>query len=348
MRLDSSPVCLATAFVAMASLAGCMTPEAPAPPAPPEVVVQTPVQRDVTLFHDFTGNTQAVESVEIRARVQGFLESFEFTPSTFVKKGDLLFVIEREPYIAAKDQAEAEVKASAAFVRRTESDLDRLEQAVKTNAVSQQEVTRATAERDQARAGQLAAKAGLEKATINLDYTRINSPINGVISRQLVDPGNLVGSNEPTLLAQVFNINPIHVYFEINEQLIATILDVMAGMEGRQKRRPDDRTTVSISISRLSTKTQTRRARFAKVSPHKTKTTTTTTIIRSYYRFWRHPDNLVQRCIETNKRKRRRKTTKTKKRKSRSVSPFYFRADKQPARHYWIESVVMTPLPLWM
>ena len=195
-RFRASPI---KACAALLLLTACEVPQAP-PPSPPEVVVALPTQRDVTLFQDFTGNTQAVESVELRARVQGFLKSFEFEPSSFVKQGDLLFRIEREPYVAAKDQAEAEIEASEAYLRRTESDLDRLEQAVKTNAVSQQEVTRATAERDQARAAVLAAKARLDTATINLDYTEVRSPIDGVISRQLVDPGNLVGRNDATLL----------------------------------------------------------------------------------------------------------------------------------------------------
>jgi RND family efflux transporter MFP subunit len=240
----------AAALIALVALAGC-APEVPPPPPPPEVVVEAPTRRDVTIFSDFTGNTQAVESVEIRARVQGFLESFNFTPSTFVQEGDLLFVIERETYIAAKDQAEAEVDASEAFLRRAESDLERLEQAIKTNAVSQQEVTRAEAERDQARAGLLAAKARLDKATIDLGYTEIRSPIKGLISRQLVDPGNLVGKGDATQLANVFNVDPIHVYFEVNEQLVANIINTMAGMEGRARRSAEDRTPVFVTMDQV-------------------------------------------------------------------------------------------------
>jgi RND family efflux transporter MFP subunit len=231
-------------------LSSCKPPEVP-PPRPPEVAVATPVQREVTVYQDFTGNTQAIESVKIRARVQGFLRSFHFEPATFVKKGDLLFVIEKEPYEAAKDQAQADLDASEAFLRRAESDLERLEQAVRTNAVSQQEVTRATAERDQARAALLAAKARLDKATIDLEYTEIYSPINGLISRHLVDPGNLVGRNEPTELATVFNVDPIYVYFEVNEQVVASFLDTMAGMEGRERRSPEERTPAYVTMDQV-------------------------------------------------------------------------------------------------
>ena len=230
---------------------GCTSQPKIAAPPPPEVVAETPTQRDVTLFQDFTGNTDAIESVEIRARVQGFLESFHFEAATLVKKGDLLFVIERAPYLAAKNQADADVESSEAYLRRTESDLDRLEQAVKTNAVSQQEVTRATAERDQARAALVAAQARLDKANIDLAYTQIRSPITGIISRHFVDPGNLVGGGEATLLAAVFNVDPIYVYFEVNEQRIAETLEDLGGMKGRRVGIEENRPKVRVTLDGL-------------------------------------------------------------------------------------------------
>ncbi len=233
--------------VAFLLVAGC-TPEPPPPPAPPQVTVETPTQRDVTIFQDFTGNIAATESVEIRARVQGFLEKYTFRAGSFVKKGQLLFVIEQAPYAAARDQAEAEVRASEASVRRAESDLDRLEQAVKTNAVSQQEVTRARAERDQARAALASAGARLDTATINLDYTAIHSPIDGVISRRLVDPGNLVGRTDATRLANVSAIDPVYVYFEVNEQLVASFLGRWGGYKDTDSRESPDDHLVFVSL----------------------------------------------------------------------------------------------------
>jgi len=222
---------LLLAAAALVPVSGCKAPTVP-PPSPPEVVVEAPTLRDITLYGDFTGNTQAVESVEIRARIQGFLERFTFEPGTLVRKNEVLFVIEQEPFVAARDRAAAEVSSSEAALARAESDLDRLEQAVKKNAVSEQEVTRARAERDQALAALASAKASLEQAEIDLDYTEIKSPITGVVSRHLVDPGNLVGRSEATLLARVFNIDPIHVYFEVNEQLVAQFLDRRGGLKG--------------------------------------------------------------------------------------------------------------------
>lgn len=224
--------------------------EVPAP-SPPEVVVQAPIQRDVELVRFFTGNTEAVESVEIRARAQGFLESFHFEPASYVEKGALLFKIEQAPYLAARDQAAADLKNSEALVRRTESDLERLEQAVQTNAVSQQEVTRATAERDQARAAELAAKAKLEQAKIDLSYTEIRAPIRGIISRQLVDPGNLVGRNDATLLARMYNVDPIYVYFEVNEQLIASFVDRMGGLEGSLNHSEKEAPRVTVTLDQV-------------------------------------------------------------------------------------------------
>ncbi len=180
-----------------------------AAPTPPEVTVATPTQRDVTVYQEFVGTTQARESVEIRARVQGFLDRIAFEPSTFIRKGDLLFVIEPEPYQALRDRAEAGIKAAEAGLRRAESDLERLEQAVESNAVSQQEVTRARAERDQASAALLETQAALTNAEIQLDYTTVRSPIDGLVSRNRVDLGNLVGAGEATLLTTVRRIDPI-------------------------------------------------------------------------------------------------------------------------------------------
>ena len=218
-----------SAVVVAGMLVGCGGPPETVAPPPPEVTVATPIQRDVTVFQEFVGTTQARESVEIRARVQGFLDRIAFEPSTFVRKGDLLFVIEPEPYQALRDRAEAGIKAAEAGLRRAESDLDRLEQAVETNAVSQQEVTRARAERDQASAALLETQAALTTAEIQLEYTTVESPIDGLVSRNFVDLGNLVGAGEATLLTTVRRIDPIFAYFEVSERFVAQQLEKSGG-----------------------------------------------------------------------------------------------------------------------
>jgi RND family efflux transporter MFP subunit len=198
-------------------------------PTPPEVTVSTPQVRDVTVYEEFVGTTEAYQSVNIRARVQGFLDRMAFEPSSFVRKGQLLFVIEPEPYQALFDRAEAGIKAAEAGLRRAESDLERLEQAVETNAVSQQEVTRARAERDQASAALLETQAALTTAEIQLNYTMVRSPIDGLVSRNYVDIGNLVGAGEATLLTTVRRIDPIFAYFEVSERFVAQQLEKRGG-----------------------------------------------------------------------------------------------------------------------
>ena len=192
---------------------------------PPEVTVAYPEQRDVTNYLEFTGQTRAVEAVEIVARVPGVLEEMHFEPSSVVNKGDLLFVIEPEPYIASRNAADADVKTWEAELVRANADLERLELAIQTNAVSAQEVDRARADVQQAEANLLGAKAGLHQAEISLDYTQVRSPLTGMVSRNMVDLGNLVGSTGNTVLTTVMNINPIFVYFDMSELILLEALE---------------------------------------------------------------------------------------------------------------------------
>jgi len=175
-------------------------------------------------FQEFTGRTEAVESIEIRARVSGVLESQDFEASAMVQKGQLLFLIEQEAYIARRDGADAEVKTWEAELARARSDLERLEQAIQTNAVSQQEVDRARADVQQAEANLLGAHAALKQAELDVSYTEVRSPITGRASRRQVDIGNLVGSGENTLLTTVAQMDPIYGYFDVSERLILEML----------------------------------------------------------------------------------------------------------------------------
>lgn len=238
--------CLGLLLLAFAP-AGCQQQPTTVPPPPPEVTVATPEVRDVTLFRDFVATTEAIESVEIRARVPGFLEAISFAPSSLVSSGQVLFSIEQAPYVAARDRADANLKSAAAGLRRAESDLDRLEEAVRTNAVSQQEVTRARAERDQASAALLEAQAALTTAEIQLGYTTVRSPIDGLVSRRMVDRGNLVGAGEATLLTTVRQIDPIYAYFEIDERLLAAILEARGGFDSERMR--EDPLPLSLSVA---------------------------------------------------------------------------------------------------
>ena len=230
----------ALVFAVGVSVAGCAAEDqAPPAPAAPEVTVATPVQRDVTNFADFTGRTEAIEAVEIRARVPGELQRMEFTPSSRVRQGDLLFIIEPEPYIAAVDIAVANIQMWESELVRAHSVLSRLEQAIQTNAVSEQDVDSARADVQRAEANLSAAQAGLRTAEIDLSYTEVRTPIDGIVSRNFVDLGNLVGAGENTLLTTVVNIQPLYAYFDVSESLLLRLFEERGAGLGERARSDD-------------------------------------------------------------------------------------------------------------
>jgi RND family efflux transporter MFP subunit len=196
-------------------------------PPPPQVTVTKPERREVQRYGEFTGNTRAIEYAEIRARVSGTLEEMRFESGRFVEENDVLFVIEPEIYQAAFDEAQAAVAATRSELARAESDLERIQQAIQTNAVSQQDLDRAQANRDQADAAVLGAQARLTQARIDLGYTQVRTPVPGQVSRNYVDIGNLVGAGEATLLTTVTRIDPIFVYFDVPEQAVLLLSRAM-------------------------------------------------------------------------------------------------------------------------
>lgn len=198
--------------------AGCDRKNEYAPPPPPQVTVSNPIQKNVTEYADFNGLTEAVNYVEVRARVEGYLESINFIQGSRVKQGDLLFVIDPKPYQAKLDEAKAELARRRAELKQAEATLRRKELAYKANAVSEVEVIQSRADRDVAKAAIQAALAAIETARLNLSYTRIHAPISGRVGRELVDEGNLVGASERTLLTTIVQDDPIYVYFNLNER----------------------------------------------------------------------------------------------------------------------------------
>lgn len=193
------------------------------PPPPPTVTVTQPTQRTVTDFIDLTGNTQSSNSVDLVARVEGYLQSVNFTDGSFVKKGDLLFVIEPKPYEANVALAQATVEQQQATLTQATSEYERQQRLIQQNATSQSQVENWEAQRDAAQAAVKEANANLELAQINLSYTRIVAPFDGRIGAHLVDPGNLVGAGAPTELATIEQLAPIYVYFNVDEQDVLRI-----------------------------------------------------------------------------------------------------------------------------
>jgi len=210
--------------ILVAGSSACRKENAFVQPPPPPVQVSPPIVRDVTEYYNFTGKTAPVATVEIRARVRGWLEKVHFHDGQLVRKGDLLFSIDPSEYKAAVHQAEAAVLNAKTALAFAENDLARREKAFAENAISELDLLRSRSDRDRAKADVAAAEARLEEARIDLSYCEIHSPIRGKISRRLVDPGNLVGSADATLLTTVTQIRPIFAYFNVNERDVARAL----------------------------------------------------------------------------------------------------------------------------
>jgi RND family efflux transporter MFP subunit len=221
---------LLAAGIAAAFLGAC-TRNRYAPPPPPEVTVSQPVAQEITTYNEFTGHTAAVEAVDVRARVQGYLQSFNFKPGEKVKKGDLLFVIEPMLYQARVDQAQADLEGKDAQYRAAEAQLEITEAIFQGKAGSRTDVVQKTQARDLAKAQLAMARATLEAAKLDLSYTHIFAPIDGRIDRNFVDAGNLVGSGQATLLASIVNDDPVYVYFTASERQLLQFRELQ-----RQKR----------------------------------------------------------------------------------------------------------------
>lgn len=203
--------------LAMLFGSGCEERNTYVAPPSPQVTVSQPVQRMVSEYLEFTGNTQAFNTVQLVARVQGYLEKVFFHDGDRVKKGQLLFLIQQNTYQARLEQAKAQVLQQKASLDHAQTELDRFSGLLRQHAAAQTDVDNWRFERDNARAAVVAAEANRDLAKLDLDYTQVVAPFDGRIDRRLKDPGNLVGAGEFTPLAQINQIDPLYVYFTINE-----------------------------------------------------------------------------------------------------------------------------------
>jgi len=215
----------------LAVIQAACTPPPPEPPPPPLVEVTTPGRRTVTEYFYYTGTLESVATVEIRARVSGFLEAIHFDESSDVEEGDVLFTIETAPYELAVRRAEANLERAQAARRLAETRLQRIREAFDRNAANEIELVERQAELRQAEADVLAAEADLGTARLDRSYTEIRSPLTGRIDRHYVDLGNLVGREDATLLARVVTLDPMHVTFDVSESIALRYLE--SGKNGK-------------------------------------------------------------------------------------------------------------------
>ncbi len=210
------------------AVAACKKENAYVPPPPPQVNVAKPVQQNVVPYLDVTGNATAYNTVDLEARVQGYLQEIDYQDGAEAKKADTLFVIEPGPYQAQLQQAQAALASTQADLVQAEAEFYRQSTLGKSDFASQSKVDEARAKRDSDRAQIQNNQAGITLAAINLGYTRVTAPFDGVVSAHLISVGGLVGVAGPTKLATIVQLDPIYVSFTISEQQVLRVKAAMA------------------------------------------------------------------------------------------------------------------------
>jgi RND family efflux transporter MFP subunit len=211
-----SPLLVVLAFV----LAGCDKPVQPAAAALPPVTVAQPVKRTVTDWDEFTGRFEAVEEVQVRARVGGYVTSVEFRDGSIVHAGDLLYVIDSRPFEAVAEQADGQLSDARAKSELARRELDRALTLNQSQAVSDSIVDQRRQALQAAKAAEMQASGALKAANLNIEFTHVLAPITGRVSRHLVTPGNLVQGSDngtSTLLTSIVSLDPIYIYFDMDE-----------------------------------------------------------------------------------------------------------------------------------
>ena len=237
-RQWNQPIYFILAILMSALFYGCGEKNEYVEPPAPEVTVSKPLVKNVTEYLEFTGNTRAIEEIEIRARVKGFLESVHFKDGDFVEKGQLLFINDPKPFKAEVEAARGRLGRHQAQVERATKEYQRNLTLFKQNAASEANVVEWKGAMEESKAAVVSAQAALDRAKLDLGYCTIRAPINGRISRKKVDVGNLVGAGEFTLLTTIRQWDPIYAYFSINERNLLRIMR-KAREEGITADRPD-------------------------------------------------------------------------------------------------------------
>jgi RND family efflux transporter MFP subunit len=218
--------------------------------APPPVTVAQPVKRTVTDWDEFTGRFEAVEEVQVRARVGGYVTSVEFKDGDMVHKGDLLYVIDSRPFEAVAAQADGQLSDARAKSELAKRDLDRGLALVQTSAVSEQLVDQRRQALQAAHAAETIAEGALKAAQLNIEFTHVLAPITGRVSRHLISAGNLVQGSDTgtsTLLTTIVSMDPIYIYFDVDE---ATYLrNSKLWFEGKRPSSRDTPNPVEVTLT---------------------------------------------------------------------------------------------------
>jgi RND family efflux transporter MFP subunit len=234
----------------VSALTACRRGAAPVNTAPLAVKVSVPIEEMITDTAEYTGRTAAVDSVEVRARVSGYLDKVNFKEGTLVREGEVLFVIDQRTYKAALKQAQAKVTLDEANLKFAEADYQRLLTASKAGATNQQELDKASSARDVAAAQVEADKADVDLRKLNLDFTEVKAPVSGRVGRTIVTVGNLVQSGDQgggTVLTTLVSVDPMYCYFDVDELTVLRVRKLIR--EGKAKSARDIKIYVDLALA---------------------------------------------------------------------------------------------------
>ena len=228
-------------------ISGCDRPAVKPPaPKPPEVLVSLPTTEEVTDYVEFIGHVDAVQSVEVTARVTGYLKKVNFVDGDEVKEGDLLFEIDDRPYRAENDRSRSTLEQGKAHQARLARDHSRAEVLLSRNAIGREEYDRIQGDYAEAIAAVGVAQADVDKTQLNLEFTKVTAPISGRLSRRMVDPGNLVKA-DTTVLTSIVSMEPMYVYFDVDERTMLQFRRLIS--EGKIKSRQEEERAVRIGLA---------------------------------------------------------------------------------------------------